>query len=575
MPAVFVSYRRDDAEGEAGRLYNDLVAQFGEDSVFMDVAAIEVGRDFCKAIDESVATCGVLLAIIGRDWLDAKNSSGQRRLDDPFDFVRLETASALRRDIPVVPVLVQGARMPSADKLPEDLKELAYRNGVEVSHARWNSDVQLLFKALRPFAGEPHGAPAIPAARASPSVAEARSPAPQAPLEKAPQEPAFTKAPSASANAAPVSARMPMRIILASVAAFLAVSAVGGYMLQSSWKAEEQQRLEAQQKALADAAAAEKARAEQKTIADKAAADKAAAEQVLAEQRSVAKQAAADRAAAEQVLAEQKSVAKQAAVDKALADKVAADKAAAQALAEQKAVSDKAAAHRARADRAASDKAAQPSRAVVAPAPAQSAAAWPDKPIRVIVPAAAGGISDVVSRLLAEKLQPGRRQPLVLDNRPGARGSIGAAEVARSAPEDNIWLMGADWLVTVNPHMFKVLGFKVDDLLRVTIATKFGQALVCNPSVGVKTLSELIAKARATKLSYASRGIGTPGHLSMELLQSMAGFEMNHVPYRGQGPAVLNLIAGQVPCGLFDGTMVLSHVRAGKLLALAVTGAAR
>ena len=346
-----------------------------------------------------------------------------------------------------------------------------------------------------------------------------------------------------------------MRIILASVAALLALSAVGGYMLQSSWKAqEEQQRLEAQQKALADAAAAEKARAEQKTIADKAAADKAAAEQVLAEQRSVAKQAA---------------------VDKALADKVAADKAAAQALAEQKAASDKAAADRARADRAASDKAAQPSRAVVAPAPAQSAAAWPDKPIRVIVPVAAGGISDVVSRLLAEKLQPGLRQPLVLDNRPGARGSIGAAEVARSAPEDNIWLMGADWLVTVNPHMFKILGFKVDDLLPVTIATKFGQALVCNPSVGVKTLSELIAKARATKLSYASRGIGTPGHLSTELLQSMAGFEMNHVPYRGQGPAVLNLIAGQVPCGLFDGTMVLSHVRAGKLLALAVTGAAR
>ena len=255
-----------------------------------------------------------------------------------------------------------------------------------------------------------------------------------------------------------------MRIILASVAALLALSAVGGYMLQSSWKAqEEQQRLEAQQKALADAAAAEKARAEQKAIADEAAADKAAAEQVLAEQRSVAEQAA---------------------VDKALADKVAADKAAAQALAEQKAASDKAAADRARADRAASDKAAQPSRAVVAPAPAQSAAAWPDKPIRVIVPVAAGGISDVVSRLLAEKLQPGRRQPLVLDNRPGARGSIGAAEVARSAPEDNIWLMGADWLVTVNPHMFKILGFKVDDLLPVTIATKFGQALVCNPSVG-------------------------------------------------------------------------------------------
>jgi hypothetical protein len=107
MRAIFISYRRNDAEGQAGRLFDDLTQQFGKDAVFMDVAAIEAGRDFRRAIDEQVASCGVLLAIIGKDWLTASDDSGARRLDDPMDFVRLETASALKRDIPVIPVLVQ------------------------------------------------------------------------------------------------------------------------------------------------------------------------------------------------------------------------------------------------------------------------------------------------------------------------------------------------------------------------------------------------------------------------------------------------------------------------------------
>ena len=117
----------------------------------MDVAAIEPGRDFRKAIDQSVATCSVLLALIGRDWLDTRDALGQRRLDSTNDFVRIELASALRRDIPVIPVLVRGAKMPLADQLPEDLKELHYRNAVELTHARWKSDVQVLIRALRPY----------------------------------------------------------------------------------------------------------------------------------------------------------------------------------------------------------------------------------------------------------------------------------------------------------------------------------------------------------------------------------------------------------------------------------------
>ena len=150
MSSIFLSYRREDSEGQAGRLYDDLVAVFGSDSVFMDVAAIQPGRDFRKSIDQSLNSCGVFLSLIGKSWLTAKDTSGQRRLDDPADFVRIETAAALKRDIPVIPVLVQGAPAPKPDQLPDDLKELAFRNAVELTHARWDSDIQVLIKALRP-----------------------------------------------------------------------------------------------------------------------------------------------------------------------------------------------------------------------------------------------------------------------------------------------------------------------------------------------------------------------------------------------------------------------------------------
>ena len=151
MRTIFISYRREDAEGQAGRLFDDLAAQFGEASVFMDVSGIAAGHDFRQVIDEHVSSCGVLLAVIGKGWLDARDEQGQCRLDDPADFVRLETVSALKRGIPVVPVLVHGARMPKAEQLPGDLASLAYRNGVELTHARWDSDVQLLIKALAPY----------------------------------------------------------------------------------------------------------------------------------------------------------------------------------------------------------------------------------------------------------------------------------------------------------------------------------------------------------------------------------------------------------------------------------------
>ena len=149
--AIFISYRRDDSEGEAGRLYDDLIRVFGPDAVFMDVSDIHPGKDFRTAIDDSVAQCTVLLAVIGPRWTTIQDASGARRIEQPNDFVRLEIASALAKGIDVIPVLVHEARMPNPSELPESLQNLSYRNGVEVTHARWNSDVELLIRTLREY----------------------------------------------------------------------------------------------------------------------------------------------------------------------------------------------------------------------------------------------------------------------------------------------------------------------------------------------------------------------------------------------------------------------------------------
>lgn len=209
------------------------------------------------------------------------------------------------------------------------------------------------------------------------------------------------------------------------------------------------------------------------------------------------------------------------------------------------------------------------------PAAVLAQGAWPDKPIRVVLPFPPGGPSDIVMRVASEKMQAALKTNVMVENKPGAGGNIGSADVARAAPDGYTWLWGTDTLLTVNPHVYRQLPFKVDDLQPVTIGTRFSQTLVCNPALGVKTLGELIAKARTTPLSYASGGAGVPGHLSMELLKSMGRFDMNHVPYKGPAPATLDVIGNQVPCGLLAGPTVLPHVRSGKLVALAVSGSAR
>jgi hypothetical protein len=192
LGGIFVSYRRSDSQGEAGRLFDELVQSFGEDTVFMDVAAIEAGRDFRKAIEEGVVKCGVLLVLMGPEWLDAKDETGARRLNDPGDFVRIETASALKRDIPVIPVLVRGAQMPRAEQLPDELKELAYRNCVELTHARWRSDIHLLIEALRRMGADASQIAIAPIQQAADPARQGSSPT-DATVSWAPQDERSTR----------------------------------------------------------------------------------------------------------------------------------------------------------------------------------------------------------------------------------------------------------------------------------------------------------------------------------------------------------------------------------------------
>lgn len=145
---VFLSYRREDTRHLAGRLYDRLAERFGHGHIFIDVDSIEPGADFPAAIEKAVTSCGVLLAVIGRAWLDASDEHGQRRLDDPDDFVVLEITAALRCGVRVLPVLVDGAAPPHRNQLPDALAPLANRNAVRVNHETFRSDVDTLLRAI-------------------------------------------------------------------------------------------------------------------------------------------------------------------------------------------------------------------------------------------------------------------------------------------------------------------------------------------------------------------------------------------------------------------------------------------
>jgi uncharacterized membrane protein YhaH (DUF805 family) len=151
---IFISYRRGDSQGATGRLFDRLLQHFDHTEVFMDVDDIEPGVDFVQALDEQVANCTAFIAVIGPDWLTARDHADRRRLDDPNDYVRLEIESALKRDIRVIPVLVDGARMPRSEELPESLRPLARRQAMELTHQRFASGVDELATGIKRALGK-------------------------------------------------------------------------------------------------------------------------------------------------------------------------------------------------------------------------------------------------------------------------------------------------------------------------------------------------------------------------------------------------------------------------------------
>ncbi|MGI9412974.1 MAG: toll/interleukin-1 receptor domain-containing protein [Hyphomicrobiales bacterium] len=158
---IFISYRRDDSQGSAGRLRDKLVQHFPAEHVFMDVDNVEPGIDFVTSIEEAVGDCDVLLAVIGRSWLSSADNQGRRRLDSPEDYVGLEIAAALARDIRVIPVLVDGAEMPHSEEMPAGIAMLARRNAIALRHDRFDDDSARLIKVLRRALGD-DGLAAVP-----------------------------------------------------------------------------------------------------------------------------------------------------------------------------------------------------------------------------------------------------------------------------------------------------------------------------------------------------------------------------------------------------------------------------
>jgi TIR domain len=155
MSKIFISYRRRDSPGFAGRICDHVSLRFGNDAVFRDVETLEGGVDFVEAINKAVGDCAALILVVGPNWLHVTDARGKRRLDNPDDFVRMELAVALARKIRVIPVLVEGAQMPSADELPDDLRAVTRRQAIEVTDSRFESEIEEVIRALESVLGRP------------------------------------------------------------------------------------------------------------------------------------------------------------------------------------------------------------------------------------------------------------------------------------------------------------------------------------------------------------------------------------------------------------------------------------
>ena len=212
------------------------------------------------------------------------------------------------------------------------------------------------------------------------------------------------------------------------------------------------------------------------------------------------------------------------------------------------------------------------------PIAVQAQDAYPAKPVRIIVPYAAGGVADALPRIVGEKLAAKWKQPVVVDNKPGASGNIGMEEGARAEPDGYTLLLAAAGNMTVNPTLFRNLRFDTyKDLAPVTLLAASPNVLVVHPSVPVKTFRELVAYAKQNpgKLNFASPGDGSGAHLAGELLNIEAGVQTVHIPYKGIAPAVNDLLGGSVQMMFAGISTVLPHIKAGKLNALAIASPRR
>ena len=204
--------------------------------------------------------------------------------------------------------------------------------------------------------------------------------------------------------------------------------------------------------------------------------------------------------------------------------------------------------------------------------------AYPSKPVRLVVPFPAGGTTDLLARAAAQKLFEAWGQQVIVDNRPGAAGNIGAELVAKAPPDGYTLLMGTVGTHAINTSLYAKMPYDhVKDFTPVILVAGVPNVLVVNPGVPVNSVAELIAYAKANpgKLNFASSGSGTSIHLSGELFKTMTGVQMTHVPYKGSAPALTDLIGGQVQLMFDNLPSSLAFIKAGKLRALGVTGATR
>ena len=214
---------------------------------------------------------------------------------------------------------------------------------------------------------------------------------------------------------------------------------------------------------------------------------------------------------------------------------------------------------------------------VLVASPLAGAQAWPQKPVRVIVPFAPGGASDLMPRLVGDKLAPMWGQPVVIENRPGAAGNLGMEAGARSPADGYTLLSAPNGNLVVNPHMYAKLSYDVfRDLAPVTRIAAVQNVLVVHPDVPATTAKELIALARAKPgtLNFASPGNGSQAHVAVELLKLRLGLDLVHVPYQGVGPAIKDLLGGRINLMIAQVPSALPHIKAGILRALGVASEA-